>query len=98
MNNLCKFVLTLFLTLPVLIFGQIYVRETSTGVKSGTDWNNAISYDDLVNKINSLGKEAKYIPDFDECVSYIKNNIEQNDIVMTLGAGTVTKIGPMLIS
>ena len=45
-----------------------------------------------------VGKEAKYIPDFDECVSYIKNNIEQNDIVMTLGAGTVTKIGPMLIS
>ena len=57
-----------------------------------------ISSKDLVNKINSLGKEAKYIPDFDECVSYIKNNIEQNDIVMTLGAGTVTKIGPMLIS
>ena len=50
------------------------------------------------NKINYLGKEAKFIPDFDECVSYIKNNIEQNDIVMTLGAGTVTKIGPMLIS
>ena len=27
----------------------------------------------------------------------IKNNIKENDILLTLGAGTVTKIGPMLI-
>ena len=25
-----------------------------------------------------------------------KNNVSENDIIMTLGAGTVTKIGPML--
>ena len=56
-----------------------------------------ISSKDLVDKIISLGKNAMYIPDFDECVSYIKNNIKENDILLTLGAGTVTKIGPMLI-
>ncbi len=56
-----------------------------------------ISSKDLVNKLISIGKEAKYIPDFKECVSYIKNNIQENDIVMTLGAGTVTDIGPMLV-
>ena len=50
----------------------------------------------LVNKIISLGKDAKYIPDFEECVNYLKNNVSKNDIIMTLGAGTVTKIGPML--
>ena len=38
------------------------------------------------------------IPDFDECVSYIKSHIEKNDIVLTLGAGTVTNIGPMLVN
>ena len=42
-------------------------------------------------------KDAKYIPDFNKCVSYIKNNIQENDIVMTLGAGTVTEIGPLLL-
>lgn len=52
---------------------------------------------DLVNQLISIGKDAKYIPDFKECVSYIKNNVEENDIVLTLGAGTVTEIGPMLI-
>ena len=56
-----------------------------------------ISSKDLVDKINSLGKEAKYIPDFKECVKYVKDNIEKNDIVVTLGAGTVTEIGPMLV-
>lgn len=57
-----------------------------------------ISSKDLADKIISLGKEAKYIPDFYECVSYIKENVKENDIIMTLGAGTVTQIGPMLLN
>jgi len=56
-----------------------------------------ITSKDLVDKIISLGKDAKYIPDFNKCTSYIKNNINENDIVMTLGAGTVTQIGSMLV-
>lgn len=56
-----------------------------------------ISSKDLVHKISTLGKDVKYIPDFDECASYVKNNVKENDIVITLGAGTVTNIGPMLI-
>ena len=56
-----------------------------------------ISSKDLVDKIISLGKNAKYIPDFYKCVSYIKENAKENDIIMTLGAGTVTQIGPMLL-
>ena len=45
----------------------------------------------------SLRKDAKYISNFDDCVSYLKENVKENDIVLTLGAGTVTKIGPMLL-
>ena len=56
-----------------------------------------ISSKDLADKIKSLGKDAKYIPDFDACVNYLKENVKENDIIMTLGAGTVTQIGPMLI-
>ncbi len=56
-----------------------------------------VSSKDLVNKLISMGKEAKYIPDFDECVAFVKSNIQEDDIVMTLGAGTVTQIGPMLV-
>ena len=56
-----------------------------------------ITSKDLVEKIISLGKNAKYIPDFESCVSYVKNNIQENDILITLGAGTVTNIGSMLV-
>ena len=56
-----------------------------------------ISSKDLADKICSLGKDAKYIPDFDECVNYLKANVKENDIVLTQGAGTVTEIGSMLI-
>ena len=56
-----------------------------------------ISSKDLVDKINSLGKEALYIPDFEECVRYLKENVKENDIILTQGAGTVTEIGDMLV-
>ena len=56
-----------------------------------------ISSIDLVDKIKELGKNAKYIPDFNDCVSYLKEHVNENDIIMTLGAGTVTQIGPMLL-
>ncbi|MCF0124320.1 MAG: UDP-N-acetylmuramate--L-alanine ligase [Clostridia bacterium] len=55
-----------------------------------------ISSKDLADKIITLGKNALYIQSFEECTSYIKNNVGQGDIVITLGAGTVTEIGPML--
>ena len=56
-----------------------------------------ITSKDLENKIKSLGKEALYMPDFDEVVKYIKSNVKDNDLVLTLGAGTVTEISLMLV-
>ena len=52
---------------------------------------------DLADKISSLGKDALYIPDFNDCVKYLKENLQENDIIITQGAGTVTEIGPMLL-
>ena len=51
----------------------------------------------MVDKINELGKKAIYIPDFEDVVKYIKENAKPKDIVLTLGAGTVTNIGPMIL-
>lgn len=73
----------------IIILDIYAARETNT-------YN--ISSEDLVNTIKSLGKDAVYIPDFDNCNSYIKDNVKKDDIVITLGAGTVTKIGPMLVN
>jgi len=72
----------------VIVLDIYAARETNT-------FN--ISSEDLVNKIVSLGKTACYMPNFDDCVSFLKDNVKENDIVLTLGAGTVTEVGPMLL-
>ena len=56
-----------------------------------------ISSKDLVDKIISNGKYALYMPDFNEVAKYIKENAKSNDLVLTLGAGTVTEIGPKIL-
>lgn len=57
-----------------------------------------ISSLDLVEKLNTYyHKQAIYISDFHEIVRYLKEHTIKDDIVLTLGAGTVTQIGPMLI-
>ena len=53
-----------------------------------------ISAKDLADKI---GESALYISDFNDIVNYVKEHTIPNDIVLTLGAGTVTNIGPMLV-
>ncbi len=88
-KNLLEDFANALLNFDNIIVLDIYAaRETNT-------YN--ISSKDLVDKIISFGKDAKYIPNFDECVSYLKENVKENDIVLTLGAGTVTEIGPMLL-
>ena len=56
-----------------------------------------VSSEDLANKIKSLGKNALYIKSFEECISYLKSHVKENDIVITQGAGTVTEIGDLLV-
>ena len=56
-----------------------------------------ISSKDLADAIIKLGKDAKYIASLDDCASFLKENVSKNDIVLTLGAGTVTNIGPMIV-
>lgn len=72
-----------------IIVTDIYAaRETNT-------YN--ISSKDLVNKIKEIGFRATYMSDFNEIAKYIKENAKPNDIVLTLGAGTITNLGPMLV-
>ena len=72
-----------------IIITDIYAaRETNT-------YN--VSSEDIVKKIKELGRTAIYIKDFEDIVSYLKEHSQKDDIILTLGAGTVTKIGPMLL-
>lgn len=56
-----------------------------------------ISSKDLVNEIQKLGRKAYYMPDFNEIASFVKSHALNNDLVITLGAGTVTNIKDLLV-
>ena len=72
----------------IIVLDIYAARETNT-------YN--ISSQDLSNRIKELGKDALFIKDFDECVSYLKSHVQENDIIITQGAGTVTEIGGKLV-
>lgn len=52
---------------------------------------------DLVEKLDHNNVDVTYIPKFEDIVDYLKENVKPNDIVMTIGAGTVYQIGESLI-
>ncbi|OPJ55076.1 UDP-N-acetylmuramate--L-alanine ligase [Alkalithermobacter paradoxus] len=52
---------------------------------------------DLVNKLKENGINAIYMSNFDDISSYILKNINENDIVLTVGAGNVYLIGEKIL-
>ena len=50
----------------------------------------------IINELKNLGKESIHISSFDDILKYLKDRVEDNDIILTLGAGYVTKLSNML--
>ena len=72
-----------------IVIMDIYpARETNT-------FN--IHEEDLMKELEGLGKESVHISDYEEIVSYLKNRVKKDDIILTLGAGNVTKIAKLLV-
>ena len=78
----------------LMCFDNIIVTDIYAAREKNT-YN--ISSKDLVDKINEFNRNALYIQSFEDIVDYIKNNVKDNDLILTLGAGTVTEIGPMIL-
>ena len=75
----------------VVILADIYAaRETDTlGISSRT----------LADKIKALGhSNVEYFPSFEEIENYVLENCRKGDLLITMGAGNVTDIGPALLS
>lgn len=58
-----------------------------------------ISSKELVTKIKEVspGKEAYFFKDFEEIASFVSNNAEPGDLVITMGAGDIYKVGEMIL-
>lgn len=51
----------------------------------------------LVEKISETGKNALYIKDFNEALSYVQK-LGENDVVINIGAGDIYKLSELDIS
>lgn len=72
-----------------IIIAPIYAaRETNT-------FN--ISENMLVDKIKERNNNVIYLDTFDKIIDYLKANIEENDLVITIGAGPICKVSKDLV-
>lgn len=53
---------------------------------------------DLVDLIKPYNSNVQYIDSFDKIVTYLENNLEANDLVITIGAGPVNEVGLKLLN
>ena len=52
----------------------------------------------LAEAINAVSQNCIYMDSFESCEEYLKQNVKQKDIVLTIGAGSVTKISHEIVS
>ncbi|MBR2745059.1 MAG: UDP-N-acetylmuramate--L-alanine ligase [Clostridia bacterium] len=56
-----------------------------------------ISAQDLVTEITKMGRKAIYMSDFGEIAQYIRSHTIKNDLVLTVGAGTIVNLSQMIV-
>ena len=59
-------------------------------------WN--VKEDDLVELIKVKNPNVKHIPTYEEIAEYLKKNIENNDLVITIGAGPINQVTQMILN
>ncbi len=57
-----------------------------------------VKEEDLVNLIKPFNKNVIYLPSFDDIVNYLKENLQPNDLVITIGAGPINEVGLKLLA
>lgn len=76
------------------LFDNVIVTDIYAARENNTF---GITSETLVDKLNSVySKNAIYISDFNNIARYIKQNCNSNDIVLTVGAGTIEKVGKLI--
>ena len=57
-----------------------------------------ISSRDVAEAVAKLGTDAHYFDSFEKIEQFVRNHCVDNDLLITMGAGNVTNIGPALLS
>ena len=67
----------------VLLLDIYAAREKDDGIASSIN---------LADAINEVSSNCLYVSSFEECIDYLKEHVNSEDVVLTIGAGSVTKI------
>lgn len=59
--------------------------------------DNKVHSKDLVNEIKKVKKNVKYMPTLEEIIDYYKKTAEENDLIISLGAGNIRVVTEKLI-
>ena len=57
-----------------------------------------VSVNDIIKELKKLGKECTHISNYEDIKNYLKDKVNENDLILTLGAGNVTKLSEILIN
>jgi UDP-N-acetylmuramate--alanine ligase len=57
-----------------------------------------VSAADLVARINENGQRARHLPQFSDILDYLREEVGEGDLVVTMGAGNVWEVGRDLVS
>ena len=56
-----------------------------------------VKEEDIIKEIKNYGKEAFHISSFDDIKLYLSQYVHEGDLILTLGAGNVTKLASLLV-
>ena len=56
-----------------------------------------IKEEDLVNEIKKINNSVIYLNSFEKIVDYLKENLKEEDLAITIGAGNINEVGKKLI-
>lgn len=59
--------------------------------------NGMVHSKDLANELVKNGVSAEYLGSFEELEDYIRENTSEDDIIVTMGAGDIYKVGEMIL-
>lgn len=80
---------TSFYNADTLVLADIYAaREKDTGI---------VSSDKLGDKVRDNGVDCKNFHSFEDITSYLKKELKEGDLLITVGAGDIYKVGEMFL-
>jgi UDP-N-acetylmuramate--alanine ligase len=77
---------------------EVVLAEIFSSAREKKSELNSLSSASLADVIQARGITTKYFPTLEEISSYLDETLEERDLVITLGAGDVYKVGQILVS